>query len=53
MLEQPMSFAAPFVTNRTYSIWWHTGIDFNHLGISTARIFTTNDSGIVFKFNYT
>ncbi len=53
MLEQKFSFAAPFVTGRIYSIWWHTGIDFNHLSISTARLFTAEDKGIIFKFNYT
>lgn len=53
MIENKFSFALPYVTNRTYNIWWKSGIDFTHLSMQNSQLFTPTDSGILFKFKYT
>lgn len=43
----------PYVTGQIYQIWWGTGLDFSHLSISTSPLYSQNDDGVIFKFNYT
>lgn len=45
-------YSLPFVTNRTYAIWWES-IDFNNLAIDISPLFDDSDPGIIFKFNFT
>jgi hypothetical protein len=52
-VEQKYTWSLPFILGKTYSIWWGTGIDFTHLAIFTSPTFTSVDSGVIFKFNYT
>lgn len=51
--DRPNTWALPFITGRIYNIWWGTGLDFDHLAIATSPIFSSVDSGIIFKFNNT
>ncbi len=53
MFDKKNAYALPFITGRTYNIWWLTGLDFTHLAIESSQLFTDNDLGIIFKFNYT
>lgn len=53
MLEKPKAWSLPFVTGQIYQVWWGTGLDFSHLSISSSPLFTAEDSGVIFKFNYT
>lgn len=50
--EKPYTWAIPFITGRTYNIWWGSGIDFSHLAVFTSPSFVSADKGIIFKFNY-
>ena len=50
---RPKTWSLPFITGITYNIWWGTGIDFSHMSIFTTPLFTAEDKGIIFKFNYT
>jgi hypothetical protein len=52
-VETPYTWSLPYITGRTYQIWWGTGIDFTHLSIYTSPNFPSTDPGIIFKFNYT
>lgn len=53
MKFQKRTYALPFITGRTYNLWWLTGLDFDYLEMSSTNLFTSNDDGIIFKFNYT
>ena len=53
MKEKPNTWSLPFITGEIYSIWWGTGIDFSHLSISASPLYSSDDKGIIFKFNYT
>jgi hypothetical protein len=52
-VEKPHTWSLPFITGQIYQIWWGTGMDFSHLAISSTTLFTPNDPGVIFKFNYT
>lgn len=47
------TFSLPYLTNRVYNIWWGTGINFKHMAMVSSHLFTSEDNGIIFKFNYT
>lgn len=51
--EMKYVWGLPFITGRTYQIWWGAGLDFSHLTMHTTPIFDAVDDGIIFKFNYT
>lgn len=53
MVDQPKTYAMPYIAGRVYNIWWLTGLDFNHLSMSSSSYLKDTDPGIVFKFNYT
>ena len=50
--QKPLTWSLPFITGEMYNIWWGTGIDFSHLSIFTTPLYTPEDKGIIFKFNY-
>jgi hypothetical protein len=52
-VEFKFTYSLPYATNRTYNIWWKTGIDFTHLDMFSSPLFTQFDDGIIFKFKYT
>ncbi len=47
------TYAMPYITGRTYNIWWLTGLDFDHLTMSSSYYMKPTDPAILFKFNYT
>lgn len=51
--EKAYTWSLPFVTGKTYSVWWGTGIDFSHLSIFTTPLYNSNELSTIFKFNYT
>ena len=51
--EKKQSWSLPYLTGKTYNIWWASGIDFTHMSLFTSSNFQTADQGIIFKFNYT
>lgn len=53
MISAMKTYALPFVSGRIYSVWWLTGLDFDHLNYESSRVLTASDAGIIFKFNYT
>jgi hypothetical protein len=53
MIEKPFAWSLPFITGNTYGIWWGSGLDFTNMAVSSTSLFSSEDKGIVFKFNYT
>lgn len=51
--EKPFTWALPYITGKTYQVWWASGIDFTHMSLFTSSNWNTADQGIIFKFNYT
>lgn len=39
MVDKPQSWAAPFVMNYVYDLWWLSGIDFTHLAVIPSQYF--------------
>jgi hypothetical protein len=39
MVDKPQSWAAPFVMNYIYDLWWLSGIDFTHLAVIPSQYF--------------
>jgi hypothetical protein len=52
-VEKPKTWSLPFITGNIYAIWWGSGLDFTNVAISSTSLFTSNDNGVIFKFNYT
>jgi hypothetical protein len=50
-VENPFTWALPYITGRTYSIWWGTGIDFLTLWAFTSPSYNATEPGIIFKFS--
>jgi len=53
MRSAKKTYAMPYITGRIYNIWWLTGLDFDHLTMSSSRTLNSTDAAIRFKFNYT
>lgn len=53
MVSAKQTYAMPYLAGRIYNIWWLTGLDFDHLAMSSSSYMTPNDPAILFKFNYT
>jgi hypothetical protein len=53
MKSAPKTYAMPYVAGRTYNIWWLTGLDFDHLSMSSSYYMKPNDPAVRFRFNYT
>lgn len=53
MIDKEKSYAMAYVTDRVYSVWWLTGIDFTHVAMDVSKRFQDSDRAIVFKFKYT
>lgn len=50
--EKKQSYGLPFITGKIYNIWWGTGVDFTHMSVVSSSLFTAQDMGVLFKFNY-
>jgi hypothetical protein len=35
--EKKFTYSLPYLTNRTYEIWWGSRIDFSHFSMSTTH----------------
>jgi hypothetical protein len=51
--EKQQAWSLPYLTGKTYDVWWGSGLDFTHLSILTTPLFNPQDDGIIFKFRYT
>jgi len=51
--EKTNAWSLPYLTGNTYNVWWGSGLDFSHIAIFTTPLYNAQDSGIIFKFNYT
>ena len=51
-IEKKFTYSLPYLTNRTYEIWWGSRIDFSNLAMITTHHFKQTDLGIIFKFKY-
>lgn len=50
--DKAYTYSLPYITGRTYNVWWGSGIDFAHLSAFTSPSFVDSDKGVIFKFNY-
>jgi hypothetical protein len=39
LVDKPQVWAAPFVMNYIYDLWWLSGIDFTHMSIIPSQYF--------------
>ena len=53
MVSATKTYAMPYIAGRIYNIWWLTGLDFNHLSMTSSSYMQPTDPAIRFKFNYT
>lgn len=53
MKSAKKTYAMPYIAGKIYNIWWHTGLDFDHLSVSSSYYMKPTDPSIIFKFNYT
>lgn len=53
MVSASKTYAMPYIAGRIYNIWWLTGLDFDHLSMSSSYYMQPTDPAIRFKFNYT
>jgi hypothetical protein len=53
MISLPKTYAMPYIAGRIYNIWWLTGLDFDHLSMTSSYYMQPNDPGVRFRFNYT
>lgn len=53
MKSAKRTYAMPYIAGKIYNIWWHSGLDFDHLSVSTSYYMKPTDPSIIFKFNYT
>lgn len=51
--EQRNTWALPFVSGYTYSVYWNTSIDWTSLNINPSFYFKNTDDGFIVRFNYT
>ena len=51
--DKKFAYALPYITGRTYNIWFQTGLDFSHIAMDSSELFVDADEAVIFKFNYT
>lgn len=52
-MDKPQDWAAPFVLDNFYDVWWNQGIDFDSVSVMPSVYFTPTDKAVIFRFNYT
>lgn len=52
-MDNPKTYALPYIAGRIYNIWWLTGLDFDGLLMTSSSYLKETDPAIMFKFNYT
>ena len=53
MVSEKKSYSMPYIAGRIYNIWWLTGLDFDHLAMTSSYYMQPSDPAIRFRFNYT
>jgi G8 domain len=53
MVSKKKSYSLPYIAGKIYNIWWLTGLDFDHLTLTSSLTLAPIDPAIIFKFNYT
>ena len=49
---KPFAYSLPYICGRTYSLWFQTGLDFDHMAIDVTNKFEDTDDAIIFRINY-
>lgn len=51
--DKKNAWAAPFLVDRMYDVWWNEGIDWTSTAIVPSIYFADLDKALIIRYNYT